>query len=169
MRDFCNAADRDCIRLIVAQDLKECGIDVDASNFSTINTSHSTNSNNNNSCINHYHNHHSHSHSHHILNTSGINNSNINHNYFHNTSECNIFCFFWVSWALIDFLFLATNNSDTTTSNQHDSQLVITSPNKIFGVNIRQLEMVNLTINEQLLTVPMWVYFVKYYQKFFEF
>jgi hypothetical protein len=30
MRDFCNVAERDCIRLIVAQDLKENGIDLDS-------------------------------------------------------------------------------------------------------------------------------------------
>ena len=32
MRDFCNVAERDCIRLIVAQDLKENGIDLDSQN-----------------------------------------------------------------------------------------------------------------------------------------
>jgi hypothetical protein len=30
MRDFCAVAERDCIRLIVAQDLKESGIDLDS-------------------------------------------------------------------------------------------------------------------------------------------
>ena len=39
MRDFCSTADKDCIRLIVAQDLKESGIDIDSSglaNFSSL-------------------------------------------------------------------------------------------------------------------------------------
>ena len=31
MRDFCNVSDRDCVRLIVAQDLRESGIDIDSS------------------------------------------------------------------------------------------------------------------------------------------
>jgi hypothetical protein len=34
MRDFCNVAERDCIRLIVAQDLKENGIDLDSQHHS---------------------------------------------------------------------------------------------------------------------------------------
>lgn len=136
MKDFCNVAERDCIRLIIAQDLKESGIDVDSSNLgnfsTTINSSYSTNNNSHN-CHHHHHHHHHHhrglhlSTNNNILNTSITNTSSANNNFLNKS-----------------------NNIDL--NNQHDSQIITST--RVFGIDLNKLEMVNITVNEQYLTVP---------------
>ena len=72
LRDFSNVAEKDCVRLIIAQDLKEFGIDVDTNlggglgNLTTINqsSSHRNSSNLNGTSSSHFHNN---SLSHHTL------------------------------------------------------------------------------------------------------
>ena len=191
MRDFCNSTDRDCIRLIVAQDLKESGIDVDASNlanFSAIQNTTQSNSNqsynllgsskhanmsSNNSNTSHHHHHHSSSnsnsnHTHNsshthsskasqMLNTSGVHNTTSgggggtgNSNFFHHNSSNHNFNIFQANSSSATAN-SSSKNTETTLSSQHDSQLVGT---KVFGVGLKQIEMVNLVINDQTLTVP---------------
>ena len=141
MKDFCNVAERDCIRLIVAQDLKESGIDIDSSSLNTGNFS----SNNMTTSINMSHNQ-SHLSSHHhylstnknLLNTSLSSNqtNTLNSKYYHH------------------------HHGDL--NSQHDSQLLFSSSNatatmcstKTFGIELRSLEMVNITCNDQILSVP---------------
>jgi hypothetical protein len=139
MRDFCASTDRDCIRLIVAQDLKESGIDVDSQcanttinnvNGSNINNSNNNNNKNNNDKNNHYNHHHHHHlvnavHHHHQLvsNNSTNNQANTSTHHVHSNSNDD------------------TNNKST----------------RVFGVTLRQLEMVNITLNEQVLSVPSFL------------
>jgi hypothetical protein len=149
MKDFCNVAERDYIRLIVAQDLRESGIDVDSSslggagNFSSSNMT-SINMSHNNSHISHDRHHLSTNNN--LLNTSLSTNptsilSNSKHSYHH---------------ANMDMMIMNHNNG-------HDSHLMGSNANatthscstRTFGLDFKQLEMVNLTCNEQLLNVPM--------------
>jgi hypothetical protein len=176
MRDFCSTADKDCIRLIVAQDLKESGIDIDSSglaNFSSL--QNTTNGNTSYNVMNggavaatasSKHHHHNAGAggggaianvtskiSHQILNTSGMHNSTNSNNFFHNTSN--------------NFNIFQSKNSSNTTATTHaannntnnasetclDNQLS-GGNSKLFGVSLKQIEMVNLIVNEQTLNVP---------------
>ena len=146
MKDFCNVPERDCIRLIVAQDLKESGIDIDSSTFSggnmtSINTSHNQSSHNFNTLSSHHHGRHAHylSTNNNLLNTS-LNtpaNTMCKHHHYHSHHH---------------------NNTNTLDSN-HDSQLssnatTTSCSTRTFGIGLKQLEMINITINEQILSVP---------------
>jgi len=51
-RDFTNVAEKDCVRLIIAQDLKEFGIDVDANLGGGLGNLTSTSSHHRNATIN---------------------------------------------------------------------------------------------------------------------
>lgn len=142
MKDFCNVAEKDCIRLIVAQDLKESGIDVDANNFSNltcINTSQNSNFFNNSAT-----NHHHHRHYHH--NQNRHNNSTISHLSHHHHLATNN--------NLLNTSAMNPKSGASTTSSNDPSQLD-SKQSRLFGVELRRVEMVNLTVNEQLLTVPL--------------
>lgn len=130
MRDFCNVAERDCIRLIVAQDLKESGIDVDSSNLGNF----STNMTQMNSSFSHNQSHQSNRNNFLATNKNILNISNSN---YLNSSNYKL-----------------SNNSvqsDLLSSN-HDSHL--NPPGKVFGLELRSLEMVSINLEEQILTIP---------------
>lgn len=168
MRDFSNVAEKDCVRLIIAQDLKEYGIDVDANlggGLGNLSCSNATNTNNfgyhfqtsKNSCQQHnsYH-HHNHNHSlnthhcsHHTFSLFHPSSSNKHHN------KSNI------STNLISDLNSNSSSGSCTcriNSNQHDSQLSssISPSTRVFGISLKQIEFINVVINDQVLTVPRY-------------
>jgi hypothetical protein len=148
MKDFCNATDRDCIRLIVAQDLKESGIDIDSSNLN--NNFNLSNTINTSTYHNKSHHHHYHlSNNNNLLNTSTNATSN---NFFNqNTTSCK-----HNQNKSINIVSSENTAPITQCINcKEDSQ----SMSKIFGVNLKQIEMVTVNLNEQMLTVPS---FLKY-------
>jgi hypothetical protein len=172
MKDFCQAADKDCIRLILAQDLKEsAGIDIDTNAISPAGLSRSVNCN--------------------IAGCSGgindsagiltsITNSNTSSNsYF--TSKQSI-------GAVINNAIIGNRSTNMTT--EQTKQIINSSccgsvgtiaprngtdslslshhlhhnghyhhhhhhhHNRVFGIALRQLEATNVTVNEQSLFVP---------------
>lgn len=142
MRDFGNVAEKDCVRLIIAQDLKEFGIDVDTNlggglgNLTAINNSTS----------------HRNNHALHLINTSSnLNGTNSSH--FHNNS---------IHSNLKEFISSTKNHNKSNIStnlmhdhNPHDSHLSFQSSKKVFNLALNQLELINVAINEQTLNVPM--------------
>jgi hypothetical protein len=49
------------------------------------------------------------------------------------------------------------NNNNTTNSNQHDSQLsssISPASTRVFGISIKQIELINVTITDQILNIP---------------
>lgn len=131
MRDFCNVAERDCIRLIVAQDLKESGIDVDSSNLGNF----SSNMTHMNSSFTHNQSHHQSNRNNFLATNKNILNTS-NSNYLNSSN------------------YKLNNNSvqsDLMNSN-HDSHL--NPPGKVFGIELRNLEMASINLDEQILTIP---------------
>lgn len=176
MRDFSNVAEKDCVRLIIAQDLKEYGIDVDANlggglgNLSCTNAVNNTTtnanfgyhyqssaSNNKTTCQQHSSFHHHHHHHNHSLNTPHCSHHTFSlfhqsSNKHHNKSN--------ISTNLISDL--NSNSSSACTcrlnGNQHDSQLSSSispaSSTRVFGISLKQIEHINVMVNDQILTVP---------------
>ncbi len=148
-RDFTNVAEKDCVRLIIAQDLKEFGIDVDANLGGGLGNLTSTSSHhraiNNTSQLNgtassHFTNMHNHSLSAHHHATLGSNlkefiTSSKNHNK-----------------SIISTNLISDHHLMNINCAQHDSQL---SSNRVFNLNINQLEMSNVTVVDQVLSVPV--------------
>lgn len=197
MRDFCSTADKDCIRLIVAQDLKESGIDVD-SNLSSIQNATANNGNTSyitsNKHSNSHHTHNSHHHGHvnsnaastnmtassKMLNTSGLHNSTNGNHFFHNTSNnFNLFQSVSKNCSSITSTSASSNannmnsnaNANTNSTNNTNSEVSmdnqLNASAKVFGVNLKQIEMVNLIVNEQTLTVPCFLkYAIEYINEF---
>jgi hypothetical protein len=138
MRDFCNVADRDSIRLIVAQDLKESGIDIDSSNLANL-TSTFNMSSHNQSLFQQKTN----SQQQQVL---GSNNNILN------TSNNLLF-----QSKMLTQQGGKQSNNDLKQS-ENDSHLGSNSNGgRIFGVNLKQLELVNINVNEQLLSVPIFL------------
>ena len=175
MKDFCNAAERDCIRLIVAQDLKESGIDVEtnlgggggggASNNSLYRASANTSINSKNSASGN------------LINTISGNSScssssqpSSSQSYFsssssskHHSSKNNTTTAGNTS-NLVIFTAGMVGNESATAANLHHHSLhhdsnssSTTCSNRIFGLHLTQLEMVTLSVNDQLLSVPSFL------------
>ncbi|CAF0912481.1 unnamed protein product, partial [Brachionus calyciflorus] len=137
MRDFCNVAERDCIRLIVAQDLKESGIDVDSSNLGNF----SSNMTQMNTSYTHNQSHHQSNRTNFLsINKNILNTSSSNSNYLNSSST---------NYKLANN---TTGQSDMILN--HDSQ-----PGRVFGVELRNLEMATINLNEQILTIPTFLKF----------
>lgn len=141
MRDFGNVAEKDCVRLIIAQDLKEFGIDVDTNlggglgNLTAINNSTS----------------HRNSHALNLINTSSnLNGTNSSH--FHNNS---------IHSNLKEFISSTKNHNKSNISNlmhehnAHDSHLSCPSSKRVFNLALNSLELINVTLIDQCLNVPM--------------
>ncbi len=150
-RDFTNVAEKDCVRLIIAQDLKEFGIDVDANLGGGLGNLTSTSSHHRNATINtssqlngtassHFAGMHNHSLTAHHCATLGSNLKDfITSSKHHNKSN--------ISTNLIsDHHLMALNCA------QHDSQL---SGGRVFNLNMNQLETASVTVIDQTLSVPM--------------
>jgi hypothetical protein len=180
LRDFTNVIEKDCVRLIIAQDLKEFGIDVDANlggglgNLSTSNSNYHGHTNyGNNKSTSHYHHHHTNNNHHH-------NNSLNTHHHHHQQQQQHTFSLFNQSSnkhhnkSNISTNLMSDLNSNTyncscnrNTSNQHDCQLSSSiSPigsKRVFGIHLKQIEQTEVILNEQILIVP------RYYINFFFF
>ena len=148
------------MRLIVAQDLKEFGIDVDtnlggglgnltASSSSTrahhgqlINTSTNLNGTN----CSHFHNNSLVVHNHHVATLGSNLKEFITSSKHHNKSTMS---------ALNDHA-LGLNSGCTcnskTSCGSHDPH----NSTRVFGIHLNKLELVSVTVNEQILNVPMY-------------
>lgn len=143
MRNFSNVAEKDCIRLIIAQELKELGIDVEHSGNMTHDCNNLT--------------------AHHRLQLSAnaniINLSQSAH--LHNQSlhtktrnNCSCHLTFHASKTSHNKSNISANllGDNQTNSQAHDSQLAPSG--KLFGTNLKRLETSPVSVNDQLLAVP---------------
>ena len=170
LRDFTNVIEKDCVRLIIAQDLKEFGIDVDANlggglgNLSTSNSNYHGHTNyGSNKSTSHYHHHHTNNNHHH--------NNSLNTHHHHHQQQQHTFSLFNQSSnkhhnkSNISTNLMSDLNSNTynctcnrNTSNQHDCQLSSSiSPigsKRVFGIHLKQIEQTEVILNEQILIVP---------------
>ena len=144
MRDFSNVVEKDSVRLIIAKDLKELGIDVEITTHETNrHLSITTNTINNNLSQ------HNHSLSLKTISSGGGGGHHTFHmfqsskssNHHHNKSN--------ISANLM------SDNAVGISCTQSDSQLS-GGAFKVFGVSLKQLEMSTITVNEQSLMVPTY-------------
>ena len=143
-RDFCNVAEKDCVRLIIAQDLKEFGIDVDTNlggglgNLTAIGSNSGRN------------------------NTSNLNGTS--HSHFHNNSLSHNHCT-TIGSNLKEFITSSKHHNKSNISsnligdhtagcNPHDSHLSSAST-RVFNISLTQLELTTVVILEQTLNIPL--------------
>lgn len=147
-RDFTNVAEKDCVRLIIAQDLKEFGIDVDTNlggglgNLTATSSSQhrnaaiNTSSNLNGTASSHFQNMHNHSLSVHHCATLG---SNLKDFITHGSSSKHS------NKLNVSTQLIGDRNSI------HENQVTT----RVFNLHMSQVELTSATILEQCLNVPM--------------
>ena len=174
LRDFTNLAEKDCVRLVAAQDLKEYGIEVDANRItSNSNYHHGYTTTNYGKNTSHYHNQYRHNsnnnnnNSHHNNSLNTHNNCTHHHHHHHHQQQqhTTTFSLFHpssssnkhhnksnISTNLMSDL--NSNNSGCSTCNQLSSSIAPLGNKRVFGIHLKQMEQTEVVLNDQKLTVP---------------